>query len=86
MPAISRFFGIIIAMYYDDHLPAHFHVRYAEYRATVTIDTLEIMDGILPRRAMALVLEWAAIHREELRTNWRLAREGLSLQPIDPLE
>lgn len=86
MPAISRFFGIIIAMYYDDYLPAHFHVRYAEYRATVTIDTLEIMDGILPRRAMALVLEWAAIHREELRTNWRLAREGLSLQPIDPLE
>jgi hypothetical protein len=86
VPAISRFFGIVIAMYYDDHIPAHFHVRYAEHRAKVAIDTLDLMDGELPRRALALVLEWAALHRNELRDNWQRAREGLPLEPIDPLE
>ena len=86
MPAISRFFGIVIAMYYDDHLPPHFHVRYAEHRAKVAIDTLELTDGDLPRRALALVLEWAALHRNELRDNWRRARDGLPLESIDPLE
>ena len=54
-------------MYYDDHLPAHFHVRYAEHRAKVVIDTLDLTDGELPRRAFALVLEWAVLHRDELR-------------------
>jgi hypothetical protein len=86
VPAISRFFGIVIAMYYDDHIPAHFHVRYAEHRAKVAIDTLDFVDGELPRRALALVLEWAALHRHELRDNWFRAREGLPLEPIDPLE
>lgn len=57
MPTISRFFGILISMYYDDHLPPHFHVKYAEHRARVTIDTLEINDGRLPRRVFALALE-----------------------------
>jgi len=86
VPAISRFFGIVIAMYYDDHIPAHFHIRYAEHRAKVAIDTLDLIDGELPRRALALVLEWAALHRNELRDNWQRAREGLPLEPIDPLE
>jgi hypothetical protein len=86
VPAISRFFGIVIAMYYDDHIPAHFHVRYAEHRAKVAIDTLDLTDGELPRRALALVLEWAALHRAELRDNWQRAREGQPLEPIDPLE
>ncbi len=86
MPAISRFFGIVIAMFYDDHEPAHFHVRYAEHRAKVAIDTLELTDGALPRRALALVLEWAALHRGELRANWQRARDGQTLEPIEPLE
>jgi hypothetical protein len=86
VPAISRFFGIVIAMYYDDHIPAHFHVRYAEYRAKVAIDTLDLTDGELPRRALALVLEWAALHRTELRDNWQRAQNGLPLEPIEPLE
>jgi hypothetical protein len=86
VPAISRFFGIVIAMYYDDHLPPHFHVRYAEHRAKVAIDTLDLTDGELPRRAFALVLEWAALHRNELRDNWQRARDGLPLESIDPLE
>ncbi len=57
VPAVSRFFGIVIAMYYDDHIPAHFHVRYAEHRAKIAIDTLDLTDSELPRRALALVLE-----------------------------
>ena len=86
MPAISRFFGIVIAMYYDDHIPAHFHVRYAEHRAKVAIETLHLTDGELPRRALALVFEWAVLHRTELHDNWQPARDGLPLEPIEPLE
>ena len=54
--------------------------------ATIRIDTLECLEGKLPRRVLALVLEWAASHRQELRQNWDLARAGLPLDPIDPLE
>jgi hypothetical protein len=86
MPAICRFFGIVISMYFDDHLPAHFHVRYGDYRAKLTIETLEITEGEVPRRALAMVLEWAALHRTELRQNWQRARQGLPLWPITPLE
>lgn len=86
MPTISRFFGIIISMYYNDHLPTHFHAKYGESSAQVGIETLEIVEGELPRRALALVLEWAALHRDELRENWELARAGLPLNPIDPLD
>ena len=86
MPQISRFYGIIVAMYYSDHAPPHFHAKYAEHEATIRIDTLECLEGKLPRRVLALVLEWAASHRQELRQNWDLARAGLPLDPIDPLE
>jgi len=86
MPTICRFFGIVISMYYDDHLPPHFHVKYAEHKAKVTIDTLEINEGRLPRRVLALVLEWAALHRAELWVNWQSARDGLSLEQIEPLD
>ena len=60
MPEISRFFGIIIAMFYDDHAPPHFHVRYGEQKAIITIDTLTISQGWLAPRAHGLVMEWAA--------------------------
>lgn len=86
MPRLSEFFGIIIAMYYSDHSPPHFHARYAEHEATVNVDTLEVLEGSLPRRALALVLEWAALHRTELHSNWGNARRGLPLVPIPPLE
>jgi hypothetical protein len=86
MPTISRFFGIIISMYYNDHLPTHFHAKYSESNAQVGIETLAIIEGELPRRALALVLEWAALHRDELRENWERARQGLPLNPIDPLD
>jgi hypothetical protein len=86
MPTISRFFGVVISMYYDDHLPPHFHVKYAEHRAKVAIETLEIEEGKLPRRALVMVLEWASLHRTELWANWERAREGLPLEQIEPLD
>lgn len=86
MPRISEFFGIVIAMYYNDHVPPHFHAKYAEYEAEVAIQSLEVLNGSLPRRALALVLEWAAIHRIELRANWEAAREGKPLSSIRGLE
>src|SRR5207248_6989482 len=76
VPRLSEFFGIIIAMYYSDHTPPHFHARYAEHEASIRIDTLEILEGLLPRRAFSLVLEWAALHRAELIDDWERAREG----------
>ena len=85
MPRVSEFFGIIIAMYFNDHAPPHFHAKYQEHEATVCIDTLAVLEGKLPRRALALVLEWATLHRKELEDNWDLARQGLPVRRIDPL-
>ena len=67
MPTISMFFGIVIRMYYDDHPPPHFHAYYSGDVAVIAIETLEVLEGGLPRRAMALVVEWAQQHRDELR-------------------
>jgi hypothetical protein len=86
MPEISRFFGIVIKMFYNDHLPAHFHAEYGEFEALIEIETLDVYRGTLPRRALVLVLEWATMHRHELREDWQLAQSGKRLQPIAPLE
>jgi hypothetical protein len=86
MPRISEFFGVVIYMYYNDHRPPHFHAEYAESEALFTIDTLEILEGELPRRPRAFVVEWASLHREELRVNWERARQGTPPLPIEPLE
>jgi hypothetical protein len=86
MPEISRFFGIIIRMYFNDHQPPHFHAEYGEYVAEINIETLEIIKGELQRRVFALVLEWATLHRAELRQDWELARAEKQLQRIAPLE
>jgi hypothetical protein len=63
MPELSRFFGIIITMFYDDHAPRHFHVRYGEHKAIMTIDSLLLLDGHLPPRALGLVVEWVRFIR-----------------------
>ena len=76
MPEVSRFFGIAIRFYYNDHQPAHFHAVYGEHEALIEIDTLAVLRGELPGRALALVLEWAAMHRRELRADWEMARLG----------
>jgi hypothetical protein len=86
MPKVSEFFGIIIALFYADHAPPHFHARYGEHEALVDIESLRLLRGNLPRRALALVLEWAMLHRLELRADWDRARQGLPLAPIAPLE
>jgi Domain of unknown function (DUF4160) len=86
VPEISRFFGIVIAMYYNDHSPPHFHVRYGEHRAIVEIDPLAVLAGNMPPRAVGLVMEWAAQHRDELEANWHRARDLAPLNPIAPLE
>ncbi len=85
MPEVSRFFGIVIQMYVDDHLPAHFHARHAGLEVVIAIDTLAIIRGRLSPRAHALVVEWAALHAAELRTDWELATSGLPLVRIEPL-
>jgi hypothetical protein len=85
MPEISRFFGIVIAMYHREHEPAHFHVRYGSLKGTVRISD-GFVDGKFPPRVKAMVLEWWDLHREELAANWQLAREKKELKPISPLE
>lgn len=86
MPTISAFFGIAIRMYYDDHGPAHFHAYYGEASASIVIDTLEVLAGDLPRRAMTMILEWAVLHRDELRTDWEMAEQHVPLARIEPLQ
>ena len=85
VPTISRFFGIVIAMYFDDHDPAHSHARHADGEAKVQIDTLEVIDSTLGRRQLRFVLAWAELHQDELADNWRRARAGETLLEIEPL-
>lgn len=86
MPLISRFFGILIYMYFDDHAPPHFHAEYGEYEELIEIMTLNVYRGRLPRRVHNLVLEWADLHRQELMENWLAARKNQELKQISPLE
>jgi hypothetical protein len=86
VPAISRFLGIVIAMFFDDHGSPPFHARHADGSAKIRIDTLEPIATTLGRRQLRLVLAWAELHQDELLENWRLARAGETLQEIDPLQ
>ena len=86
MPRISEFFGIVISMYYNDHVPPHFHATYAEHEAVVTIGSLEVLQGYLPARCWSLVLEWGWLRRHAPEVNWERARAGLPLVPVPPLE
>jgi hypothetical protein len=86
MPEISRFFGIIVAMHYNDHAPPHFHARYGGDQAIIAIGNLHVLGGRLSPRVMGLVVEWALQHQDELLEDWRLARESAPLMRIAPLE
>jgi len=86
MPEVSRFFGIVIFMYYDDHNPPHFHVRYGESKAIIGIKSLNILRGQLGKRACKKVMDWAEINRSALAKNWELARGYKPLISIKPLE
>lgn len=69
MPAISRFFGLVIAIYFDDHDPPHFHVRHADGQAKIAIENLEVLDSSLGRTQLRLALAWAELHQDELSDN-----------------
>jgi hypothetical protein len=85
MPTISRFYGILIQMYFGDHVPPHFHALYAEFEALIDIETFEVVRGELPRTAMALVVEWAQQHRDELMQDWQLCKQNQTPRKIRPL-
>ena len=86
MPEISRFYGIIIAMFFGDHNPPHFHARYAEESVAIEIESLRIMEGHIPPRALGLVVEWATQYKKELLNNWELARLNQAPNKIEPLK
>ena len=86
MPQISRFFGIIILMYYDDHNPPHFHVRYGSQECLIKIDNLSVIEGKIPSRALGMVIEWATLHQNELMANWERAKALQTLDNIEPLD
>jgi len=73
-------------MFYSDHQPPHFHVRYGEYKAQVSIDPISILRGDLPPRVFGLVAEWALVHQDELREDWILVQSQTPPNKIDPLE
>ena len=85
MPTISRFFGILIQMYFNDHSPPHFHVKYGESEALIGIKDFALLEGKLPSKVHGLVIEWASLHQEELMQNWQLATQNQSLNKIEPL-
>ena len=85
MPTISVFYGIVIQMFWKDHAPPHFHALYAEQEALIDIRELRVLRGSLPRRAMALVLEWAEEKRDQLMEDWDLCSQLRPPKPIEPL-
>jgi len=86
MPEISRFFGIVIAMYWVEHGPPHFHARYGGYKVTIAIDSLTVLEGSFPPRVLGFVVEWASQHQKELAGNWEKARLNRALKKIAPLQ
>ena len=85
MPEISRFLGIVIAMYYRDHAPPHFYAIYGNFEITVEIASART-NCDFPKRALAHVLEWSALHQQELFQTWALARASRPFPRIEPLE
>ena len=85
MPELSRFYGIVIKMYYNDHNPPHFHAEYGSSQMVVGVNTLAVIGGRLSPRATGLVMEWAAQHQQELQDAWQQARNMEPLDRIDPL-
>jgi hypothetical protein len=85
MPELCRFYGIIIRMFWIDHPPPHFHAIYGQHEALIDIRSSKIIKGSLPLGAHSLVTQWVELHRNELLTDWELARDMKPLNKIDPL-
>jgi hypothetical protein len=86
MPELSRFFGIVIGLFYREHGRPHFHAVYGEFEAVLDLETATVISGQFPRRALALVREWHDLYKSELLENWELARQHHPLKRIPPLE
>ena len=86
MPEISRFFGIVIKMFYEDHNPPHFHAEYQGQQSKFSFDGKMIAGSINSKTARRLIRQWASAHHDELETNWRKMKKGLSLDRIAPLD
>ncbi len=85
MPIISMFRGIKVYIYWNDHMPPHFHALYGESEVLVSIEELEVLEGEMPSKQLKMLLGWAAFHQEELRENWELAKLKQELFAIEPL-
>jgi len=85
MPEISRFFGIIISMRFNEHQPPHFHAVYNDDEAMIDIRTLMVIDGHLSSRVLGMVIEWASQHQPELSDLWERAQHKQSLYKVSPL-
>ncbi|MEA2355446.1 MAG: hypothetical protein QOD61_1575 [Solirubrobacteraceae bacterium] len=85
VPTVSRFFGIVITMYFDEHGIPHFHAECGEDAAVISIAPTELLAGSLPKRDLRLVLAWAQLHEAELLANWERARRSETLAWIEPL-
>lgn len=85
VPEISRFLGVVIAIYWQEHGVPHFHAKYSGQRASFAIEDLRLLEGALPPRVTGLVVEWASLHRAELLADWNLAMDKKPLRPIEPL-
>ena len=86
MPEISRFYGMIVFINYDEHHPPHFHAKYGEQAASIRIAPVQLQEGHLPRQAWRLLREWAEQHQTELLEDWELTRNGHAPFKIDPME
>ena len=85
MPTLSKFYGIVVFMNYNDHNPSHFHARYQDQEVIVEIET-GLVEGRMSKRALKMVLEWLDLHQAELIDNWELARQRKALRAIQPLQ
>lgn len=86
MPEISRFYGIVIRMFFREHAPPHFHASYGEEEALISIETLSVISGRLSPRSLGLVVEWASLHRDELKKNWNKVNRYEQPDKIEPLK
>ncbi len=86
MPIICTFRGIKIYINYSDHMPPHFHAYYGEYECCIDMESLELISGNMPNKQLKMLEGWAALHQDELRENWYLARQKETLFRIDPLK
>ena len=86
MPEISRFYGIVIKMFFDEHHPPHFHALYGDHEVLIDINTFAVFAGQMPPRALGLVIEWATINKDELLRDWERARKQKPLRKIEPLK